>query len=405
MSEEALAPTASNFDAIVARNTARAEASASSAPDNAPDTQIDDAPDFFKLQKEGKLGKKKPNDPPPRVDDPEPAAEPEYEGDEEDPGERETEPDPLAEPEDGVEAEIRAPLKAMREALKSKKLTPELMEVLGDLSLEIKLPGGARAVKLRELPTGFMLQSRFNREMEKAKDIQARSNNIVQIEQARTASWRSNPAALLQGLQMMGCEESLNHVWKHLTEQRFNYLKASPEERQRIQYQRQLDQQLAQERFQRQQAQQELEQYRRQQQQQQIDPVTKQIDDHITSNMDAVLAKAFKQHGVPGRAVGYPQQLFLQNLRLMSEDAGEDAYNMLDEHMEAAASLAAEAYKEMLQAGMQQQRRQEPRELPARRQPAGTAPARDESGRFQAPRTNGKKAKPTVDEWSRRFAR
>jgi len=388
-----LAPTVTNFDAIVARNSAKAESGESGRADSSgADPALEEAPDFYKIAKERES----------RQDSPDDDVELDDAGDEVE------EQDPLADPADSVEAAVRAPLKALREALKTKTLTPELMEEIGDLQIELKLPGGVKKMALRDMPNGVMLQARFTREMEKAKDVHAKAANIVQIEQARTHAWRNNPAELYRGLQAMGCDQTLQQVWHWMTEQRYNYVKAPPEERQRMDYMRQVEAQRQQEQYQLMQAKQELEQLRRGQQQQQIDPITKQVEDHVMGAMDPALSKAFKRHGISGRATGHPHKLFLQHLSTLSEGLGPESFELIDQNIELAADLAAEAWKHTLGVSHQEHEKKQPKqELPARRAPAGTPAARSEDGRFQAPRTNGvkNKAKPTAEEFARRFGR
>lgn len=378
---EHLAPTLDNFDAIVAARRAQSEASESdSDADEAPERDESDNDDEDDTDQDDDDETESEDD---EGDDEDDEADEDGEGDDDEPAAAD------------ADAQVRAPLKAVRAALRAGKVTPELVSALGELEWEIDLPGGKTSVKLSELPGGFMRQARFSREMEKAKDLAAKSENIVQIERARTNAWRQSPAELLQGLRVMGCEQSLDAVFWHLAKERHAYLSMSPEEQRVFDARKQLEQQHQQLRME----QQRIEQMRQQAQRQELDPVTLETEKAITSQMDPALTSAFKSAKV-GRVTDYARGLFVQELQYVVE-GGE----VTPEACRAAAEAVADRFAELRERAAADQRaeaKRKPKELPPRRAPVGPGKTaeRDSTGRVERRRP---KVPPTAAEFGRRF--
>lgn len=380
---EALAPTAINFDAVVAANEAKL--SAKEAPDTTENDdviEVDDA-DVEEVEDE-----------PEAADD-----DSEEESDDE---ESEDDDDPTAQP---AEVALKAPFKALREAIKSKRVTPELMGALGELEMEVQTVNGPYRMKLSEMGGHVMREARFSREMQKAKEDQARSQNIIQIEQARTNAWRQNPAELEHGLGLMGCNQALEHVFMKWAKEKYEFLSAPPAEQQRIQTMRQLQAQRAQEQQQIYQMQQKLKQYEQQNVAQQFDEPTKAAGDYIHKNMDSVLSQALKSANA-GRISDPARKTFVDELTALAE-AGVP----LPDAMKEAAAITADRYREqreLAQASIRAAEKSKPKEVSGKRAPAGGAPPKRDDGRFQPPSrsSNGKsrsKVLPTAASFGERF--
>src|ERR1700712_4273289 len=202
---EALAPTAGNFDAVVAANEAKL--SAKEAPDT---TENDDVSEVENADIE-------------EVDEEPEAKDDDDESEDEADDEDEDSDDPTAQP---AEVALKAPFKALREAIKSKRVTPELMAALGDLDMEFDTVNGPARFKLSEMGGPIMREARFTREMQKAKEVQGRADHIIKIEQARTNAWRQNPGELEHGLQIMGCTPALEHVFMKWAKEKYEFLSA-----------------------------------------------------------------------------------------------------------------------------------------------------------------------------------
>lgn len=379
---EALAPTAANFDAVVAARTAALEAKGNDAPDT---TENDDVAEVDESDIE-------------EVEEPAEPAEDDAGDEEED--EAEQEDDPTAQP---VEEALRAPFKAFRESLKAKRVTPELMQALGDLELEVETVNGPAKLRLSEMGGHVMREARFSREMAKAKEIQASSQRIVQIEQARTNAWRQNPQELEHGLMVMGCGPALDALHKKWAQETYNFLQLPPHEQQRIQFERQVNAERERERIRVAQLERELQQVR-QQAAPQIDEPTRAAGDYINQNLDRVLGSALKAAGA-GRI---SDELRLNLINELTE-LGQEGYPLPQAMAEAARTVAEkERRMQRIAQGQHDKQNKAKPEVSGRRAPAGNAPPkRDDGGRFQpATRsTNGRRSKeaPTAESFGRRF--
>lgn len=385
MSEEALVPTASNFDAVIAANEAKL--SAKEAPDTTENddvTEVDDA-DIEEIEE-------------PEAADEDDDSEEEADDEDED----EESDDPTVEP---VETALKAPFKALREAMKSKRVTPELLAALGDLDMEFDTVNGPARFKLSEMGGHIMREARFTREMQKAKEVQGRADHIIKIEQARTNAWRQNPGELEHGLQIMGCTPALEHVFMKWAKEKYEFLSAPPAEQQRIQTLKQIQAQRAQEQQQLYQMQQRLRQYE-QQSAPEYDEPTKQAGDFITKNMDSTLGSALKTVGA-GRISDDLRQAFVNELT----ELAQEGYPLPVAMKEAARTVAERERKTKLlaQGQAQQTAKSKPKEVSGKRAPAGNAPPpkKDRDGRFVSPSrsSNGKRSKapPTAASFGERF--
>lgn len=381
MSEASLAPTLANFDAVVAAKTAALESKAE-PPDT---TENDDVTEVDEAEIEEVEDGADPDSP-----------DEDESGDEEEPDEEQKD-DPTTEP---VEAAMRAPFKAFREAIKSKRITPELMSALGDLEVEFETVNGPIKMRMQEMGGHIMREARFSREMAKAKEVQASSQRIVQIEQARTNAWRNNPAELEQGLEFMGCTPALEHVFMKWVKEKYEFLSASPQDQQRITQYKQLERQRAQERMQLMQLQRENQQLKQQGQAQQFDEPTRQAGDYINQNMDRVLGSALKAAGA-GRI---SNELRLSLVNEMTELA-QEGYPLPQAMAEAARTVAdKEARLQRLAKGQHQEQAKAKPEVSGRRAPAGNAPPkRDDGGRFQPARSSNGSSKRKVDRTAAGF--
>lgn len=382
MSDQQLAPTLDNFDAIIAANSAKADAMGDA--DDAPDTsESPDAPELEETEPSGE----------PEQDDADDSEADEDEGPEPDDEDAPEEAEPLA---------ARAPLKAMREALRTGKMSPQLMESIGELQIEIDLPGGKTSVSIKDLPAGYMRTARLHRELDKTRNDQARAQHIVQIEQARTNTWRQNPQELERGLEVMGCTQALERVFWNWAQRKHSYMTASPEQRQQMDYMQQQARERAVERAKYMEMERKLQQLEQQPSQQQ-DAVTQHASKFIETSMDKVLGAAFKSANA-GKVSDLVREQWLDEVAAMGRHGVP-----LDKAVHDAAELVADRFAERKELARQQhaaeEARQRPKEASPRRAPAGAPMKRDgQSGRFTAP-TNGKskKAPPTAAEFARRM--
>jgi hypothetical protein len=384
MSDDAaeLAPTASNFDAVIAANEAKLNAR--EAPDT---TENDDVSEIDPSEVE-------------EVEE-EPEATEDDDSEEESDDDEAEEDDPTAQP---AEVAMRAPYKALREARKAGKFTPELMAAVGDLPIDVETVNGIIQVRPSEIAGHVMRESRFSREMAKTKEVQARSERIIQIEQARTNAWRQNPGELEHGLQVMGCKQALDALHLKWAKDTHAFLSLPPHEQQRIQLERQSQAQRAQYEQQMYQMQQRLKQYE-QQSAPVIDEPTKQAGDFIDKNMDSALGEALKAAGA-GR-VNNDLRLALVN---ELTELAQEGYPLPLAMKEAARSVAERERKMKTIARGQaaEAEKKKPKEVSGKRAPAGNAPPkRDNDGRFQPPSrsSNGKRSKvpPTAASFGERF--
>jgi hypothetical protein len=384
MSDETLAPTASNFDAVIAANEAKL--SAKEAPDTTENddvSEIEDA-DVEEVEEE----------PESKDDD-----ESEDEADDE---ESEDDDDPTTEP---VEPALKAPFKAFREVLKTKQATPEFLAAIGDVERVIQTVNGPIRMKYSEMDGHVMREARFGREMAKTKEDQAKAHHIMQTHQALTNAWRQSPQELARGLQIYGCQEALNVLHRQWAEETYAFLNASPQEQQRIQQLKQERAQRAQEQQQFYAMQQKLKQYEQQTAAQQFDEPTKQAGDYIHKNMDSVLSSALKSANA-GRISDPARQTFVDELTALAQQGLP-----LPEAMKEAAAITADRYREqreLAQASVRAAEKKKPKEVSGKRAPAGNAPPkRDGDGRFQPPSrsSNGKRSKtpPTAASFGERF--
>lgn len=368
---EALAPTSANFDAVIAAKTAALEAKGNDAPDT---TENDDVAEVDESDIE-------------EVEEPAEPAEDDAGDEEED--EAEQEDDPTAQP---VEEALRAPFKAFRESLKAKRVTPELMQALGDLELEVETVNGPAKLRLSEMGGHVMREARFSREMAKAKEIQASSQRIVQIEQARTNAWRQNPQELEHGLMVMGCGPALDALHKKWAQETYNFLQLPPHEQQRIQFERQVNAERERERIRVAQLERELQQVR-QQAAPQIDEPTRAAGDYINQNLDRVLGSALKAAGA-GRI---SDELRLNLINELTE-LGQEGYPLPQAMAEAARTVAEkERRMQRIAQGQHDKQNKAKPEVSGRRAPAGNAPPKRGNGNRRS------KEAPTAESFGRRF--
>lgn len=387
MSEQ-LAPTLDNFDAIIATNSAKAEESAADTSDTPDTLESPDASDSEEPEASGEPDAPNEDDEAPEQDDEEP--EDDAEGDDE--GEN-TETETIA---------ARAPLKALREALKSGRVTPQLMESIGELQVEIDLPGGKTAVPIKDLPAGYMRTARLHRELEKTRNDQQRAQHIVEIERARTNSWRQDDGELERGLEIMGCTQAAERMFWRWAQRKYAYMTASPEQRQQIDYMQAQARERAQERAKYMEMERELLQLKQQQQTTQQDPVTQHAHKFIEQSMDKVLTDAFKS-AKAGKVSDLVREQWLDEVAAMGRHGVP-----LDKAVVEAAELVADRFAEQRELARQEYQAEEatkrPKVASPRRAPPAAPMRRDaQSGRFVAP-TNGRgrKAPPTAAEFARR---
>lgn len=382
MPPEELTPTLSNFDAIVAAKAAAAEAA-------------DDS--------DGRETLPPPPPPPDETedDDADPEADEDDEGDEGDEGEDDSEADDESEADDAT-PEVRAPLKAVRAALKAGKVTPELLEALGDLPWEIDTPQGKATIPLREMQRHVMREARFHRELAKTREDQEKAQRIVDFERARTNAWRGNPDEIRRGLVAMGLEDQLEQMFWGMAREKHAYGQMSPEDRHRVDMQRlqqRAQQQIAIERQQRE----ALENRLRQQAQpaQELDEQSQAAFDHVSTNLDKALQTAFKQAGVKVRVDDGYRTKFAKVFKQLTQEY--DFPNLDDAIGEAAGIVADQIWevKELARRSLAEERRKAPKELPPRA--AARGPAKAQTPQQRTDRKANGKAKPTAAEFARRF--
>ena len=382
MSEQQLAPTLDNFDAIIAANSAKAEAMENDASDSdeSPDAERDTDPGGFDAPEDEQEG----------ADDeaPEQDAEP----DEDEQGDNtETEQ---------VEAKLQAPFKAFREVLKTKRMTPQLQEALADIEWELDLPGGRTIVTTKDLPGGFMRQARFHRELEKTRNDQQRAAHIVEIEQARTNTWRQNPGELERGLEIMGCTEALERVFWNWAQRKHAYMNATPEQRQQFDHMTRVNRERAQERVKFMEMERELQTLKQQPNQQQ-DATTQHAQRFLEQSMDKVLTAEFKKANA-GKVSDLVREQWIDEVTAMARHGVP-----IDKAVQEAAELVADRFAERKELARQQHQQEEartrPKEACPRRAPPAAPQKRNPSnGQY----TNGnrpKKEAPTAASFARRF--
>lgn len=367
MSDEALLPTAANFEAIVARNEAKMAAAADSGNADA-DADVVDAADVGAEE----------------VIDAADAA------DVVDEGEAET-----AEPDEAAASPILQALAASRE---TGIATPELLAEIGQIKVPVKLAGGVVDVPISELPNGYMRQAHFQRSMEKANASQRQAEQIFEIERARTNSWQRDHAQLAQGLTAMGCDDSIEKLFEQWVVERHTYLTSTPEQRKVLDINKQLQRENARlairaAEFERQQA------VQQRQQPAQVDEATQQAYRYIEQNIDRALNTAFKAVGVGTKVSPLAYQWFEAELQ------GYARMGLgVEEAVAQAASAVADRFVESKQAAAAAAKSGVPSPRPA---PAGRAQPRDQStGQFVPKATNNSKqskAPPTAAEFARRF--
>lgn len=383
---EALAPTLDNFDAIIAANSAKAEAMENVA-DDAPDTH--ESPDADDGEAQEPRSKPEPDDADDEADEQDSEPDEDDAADDDDEGEN-TETEPLA---------ARAPLKAMREALKTGRMTPQLMEAIGTLEIEIDLPGGKTMVPVKDLSAGYMRTARLHRELEKTRNDQARAQHIVQIEQSRTNSWRQNDGELERGLEIMGCRQSAEKMFWRWAQQKHAYMTASPEQRQQIDYMQHQARERAQERAKYMEMERELQQLKQQGSQQQ-DATTQHAHKFIEQSMDKVLGAAFKA-AKAGKVSDLVREQWLDEVAAMGRHGVP-----LDKAVQEAAELVADRFAERRELAQQEYREQEQRTRPKEASPRRAPPAAQQkrnpsNGQYSS---NGKKkSAPTAADFARRF--
>lgn len=380
---EALAPTLDNFDAIIAANSAKADAMDSDASD------AQESPDADERETDPGIG---------------PQDEPEDADDEADEQDSEPDEDDSADDDEGDNTEIepaaaRAPLKAMREALRVGKMTPQLMESIGALEVEIDLPGGKTSIPIKDLPAGYMRTARLHRELEKTRNDQQRAQHIMQIEQARTNSWRQDPGELERGLEIMGCNQALERVFWNWAQRKHAYMTASPEQRQQIDYMQHQARERAQERAKYMEMERELQQLKQQGTPQQ-DAATQHAERFIGQSMDKVLGAAFKQ-AKAGKVSDLVREQWLDEVTAMGRHGVP-----LDKAVQEAAELVADRFAERKELAQQEYREQEQRTRPKEASPRRAPPAAQQkrnptNGQYSS---NGKKkSAPTAADFARRF--
>jgi hypothetical protein len=386
MSEPALAPTAANFDAIVAAKSAALEAKT-----DAPDTQEVEHDEIEESDPEEVE----------EVDEPESSDDDSLEDDEE--SDEEQDNDPTREP---VEKAMAAPFKAFRASIKDGVASDEFQKAIAGIKRTIQTVNGPVTMTYGEMDGHVMREARFSREMAKTKEDQARAQNIIQIEQARTNAWRQNPAELERGLEVMGCTAALEHVFMNWAREKYAFLNATPEQREQIQRAKVERAQRAQEQMRYAQMERELLQLKQQNQAQQWDEPTRQAGDYINKNLDSALGAALKKANA-GRISDPARQDMINELTALCQQGVP-----LPQAMKEAAEITADRYaerRELAQAQNRQAAKAKP-EVSGRRAPAGNAPPRrDDQGRFQPPTrsSNGsskrRKEPPTAASFGERF--
>jgi hypothetical protein len=390
MSEQQLAPTLDNFDAIIAANSAKADAM---------DSDAQESPDAAERETDPGIG--------PPLDEPEEADPEEADDDEGEQDDEEPEDDgPDDDEGENTETEqiaARAPLKAMREALRVGKMTPQLMESIGALEVEIDLPGGKTSVPIKDLPAGYMRTARLHRELEKTRNDQQRAQHIVEIEKARTNSWRQDDGELERGLEIMGCRQAAEKMFWRWAQQKHAYMTATPEQRAQIDYMQQQTRERALERAKFMEMERELQMLKQQGTPQQ-DATTQHAHKFIEQSMDKVLGAAFKQ-AKAGKVSDLVREMWLEEVASMGRHGVP-----LDKAVQDAAELVADRFAERRELAQREYREQEaakrPKEASPRRAPPAAPPQKRDaqSGRYTgAPKNGSRKAAPTASEFARRF--
>ena len=366
---EALLPTAANFDAIVAANEAKL--TAAEAPDESSDAGIESADSSVDASIDADAAG--------------------IDGDGDGDGAETAEAEVVADAEPVADTLLAA-------AKAEGRITPELLKEIGDLTIEVQLAGGPKEVPVKELANGYMRQAHFQRSMEKANAKERQAEQIFEIERARTNSWQRDPAQLEQGLTAMGCDASVEKMFERWVVERHAYLTASPEQRQLLD----MNKQLQRERMQYAMKAAELERQQAAQQRQQpaqVDEGTAAAYRYIEQNMDRALNTAFKTAGVGTKASPLAYQWFEAELRGYAQMGLS-----VEEAVAQAANAVADRFVESKQAAAAAAKSGAPSPKPA---PAGKVLPRDKSTGQFVPKatTNGKqsKAPPTAAEFARKF--
>jgi len=383
MSVETARATIANFDQLISAAEAAEEAGDGDDPSESPSDGA-----------EGDEGEGSSEPPEPDEGEPEEEAEESAE-DEEEGGEDEPEHEAKASPD-----ELLA--KLIKSARRTGKASEELIEQIGDLRIEVPLPGGKAEVPIKELTQGYMRTNRFHRELEKTRADQQKAQHVLALENQRNQIWQRDPARLRAGLRYLGCEQSVEHMFWEMAREKGRYLNASPEERQMMDRMRDMEIQNAQAQEQLRAAQLRQQQWERQQQQQTA-PDVENVRQMIDANMDSSLTTAFKSVGLAARLTDGVRKHFLEELQLSCSE-NEDGGCTLD-NIRAAAQATAEVFQDARTAHAKataEEKRKPNREAPPKRAPASAPSDRDSDGRFVAPRRKAK-VKPTAAEFRKQF--
>lgn len=300
------------------------------------------------------------------------------------------EEDPLAQPEEGaVEGEYSDPVDVAKAEFMS-KLEGFLAQgrlptdMLGELLIEKQLPGGQKIdITLSELDRGYMRQGDYTRRLQSAQQLEARANHILQLEAARNQSWR-NEDVMFRDIVNMGLLDALDRLVVRYATEQVKFRALPPEERHRIQLQRQADQQRLQ-------YEQRIAQLEQKLQAPQVDTQVQEATRHFQAQLSQMLPSAFKKYGL--RVYPESKKNFLDNIQALYE-GGPCTRELVDaaaqatrEQLEQHALLAAEAAR--------QRPRQQPGGLRPRPLSGGVGPG------VQNAQGNGKRRRPS--DFNHRF--
>lgn len=379
--------TIANFAEIVARRSAEAESRSTPRESASSDSEhtTDDGMKVTDLPRPKKPEQQQATD-----------DAPEYEGEVEYDEEPELDPTRPPEPaEPDPDAEIGKLLAAARKS--GEPLKADVLDKLDGLMVAVPTKGGPdRLVPINDLVHGHLRQAKLTRELEKTYQVRSQSEHILQLERQRRQEWQ-NHAVLERDLKTMVHPDVL-HAW-HMqwAEQRYNYMKAPPEQRAMWDQMQQIEAARAREQAELQQ----LRMWQQQQQQQQVDPATADSQRMIESNMDRSLTEAFRAAKFQFIKVNDQNRgLWLQHLRYAC-----DGGPVTVQACRQAAQAVVDDLREQGAAAFEAERAaaaKRPQEVPPRRAPAGPPPNRDSNGQF-APRQSRSKGPRTAAAFRAKF--
>lgn len=373
------APTVANFAEIVARRSAEAEAkSTSTRTERAPRGEPAELPVNDDGMKVTDLPRpKKPDPEEQRTDDAE-----EYEGEveyDEEPLDPTRAPEPKEPEPEAKMAKLLAEAKKSGEPLRGDALEEldGVMVAVPVLDANGRPTGQERIVPLADVLPGHLRQSKLTRELDRTYQVRAQAEHVLQLERERWQQWQ-NPNQLDQDLSGRIHPQVLHEFHMNWARDYFAFLKADPHTQQLIMQNKQLSADARRAQAEAQQAQWAAQQ----QQRPQVDPSTQAAEQVISTYMDRTLTEAFrganfKYIKVDDRTRG----IWLEHLRYAC-----DGGPVTPQACKRAAAAVVEELKEQGAATFEQMRAAEaakPKEVPARRAPAGPPPQRDpSSGQF-----------------------